>query len=583
MSNYLIELSVIHMALILGYWMFLRKERQYARMRLYLIASTLLALAIPLLKLPKLFFSDREPLDAITMVAAPMDAMAVAAAPEMSMWSHSVLVWIYIAISAFFLFKFLSGVFYLIWLKRNSSHVKVNDMNIRKVGNIKGSFTFFNWIFLSEEIDHNQQDYEAILKHERAHASLGHTYDLMLFELFKVCFWWLPTAWVNIKEIKKIHEYQADAAALKSCDVDQYSSILISSTLKTNGLSLASSFHDGLILKRLTAMKLQVKKISPWKLGALSALCASLIIVFACSEEMDRDLKEMGSKSNAITFDQLPTSMQTDLAGIKDELTFVRIDVPEDNKLSETAKKDLEELDAKLIHTISVDKVNHAIYVALKKDGANFDYLADKSKMEGDIFTIVERQPEFEGGINGFHSYIMNAIKYPLQARQAGVEGRVDVQFVVEKDGSLSEVKAIKGIGSGCDEEAVRVLQNAPSFKPATQNGKPVRVRMVLPITFELNEGKTNPDNSTQGVVIIEQVESRNEKFTVDADYVNAEWSGTVYDEHGNALPGVNIIVVGTTRGTTTSSDGTFKLKADPSNDLALTFIGYESVRLKGK
>jgi len=608
MSNYLTELSVIHVALILGYWFFLRKERQYAKMRFYLIGSTLLALIIPLLRLPKLLFKSQEVIHSVPMEAIPLDAMTVAPAGDMAAWSYDLVIWIYIAVSLFFLLKFLSGVFYLIHLERKSSYEKLNDLYIRKVGNIKGSFTFFNWIFLSNEIDPDQQDYEVILKHEQAHASLGHTYDLLFFELFKVCFWWLPTAWIIIKEIKKIHEYQADAIALKSCDVDQYSSILISSTLKRNGLGLpanagpkhgqaglpagarafsrqaglASSFHDGFILKRLTAMKQQAKNLSPWKLGVLSALCALLFIVFACSEEVDREIKEIGSKSNNVTFDQLPPSMQTELAEIQDELSFLKVYVSEDDEISDI--KELQDVDPKLIHSMNVDKINRAVYIALKKDGANFDYLSDKSKMEGGIFTVVERQPESEGGIKEFRRYIASEIKYPLQARQAGVEGRVDVQFVVEKDGSLSEVKAIKGIGAGCDEEAVRVLQNAPRFKPGSQNGKPVRVRMVVPITFKLNEGKTNPDNSTQGIVIIEEVQGRYEKLKVDANYANGEWSGTVYDEkEGKGLPGVNIVVAGTTTGTVSNLDGTFKVKASESTDLYLSFIGYETVRLKGK
>ena len=497
MSNYLIELLVIHVALILGYWFFLRKERQYAKMRFYLIASTLLALIIPLLKLPRLLFI-KEPMEALPMQAITLDAMTIAPATHTSTWSYDLLIGIYIAISVFFLFKFLSGVFYLIWLERKSNYEKFNDLDIRKVRNIAGSFTFFNWIFLSDEIGKDRQDYEVILKHEKAHASFGHTYDVMFFELFKVCFWWLPTIWFIIKEIKKIHEYQADAYALKSYGVDRYSSILISSTLKKNGLSLASSFHDGLILKRLKAMKQTAKKISPWKLGALSALCASLIIVFACSEET--------------------------------------------------------------------------------KD----DSLA-KSQSQEDIFTAVEMQPDFEGGIDAFNSYIMNEINYPLLARRTGIEGRVDVQFVVEKDGSLTEVKAIKGIGADCDSEAVRVLQNAPRFKPGSQNGKPVRVRMVVPITFKLNEGKTNPDNSTQGIVIIEEVQGRYEKFKVDADYADGEWSGTVYDEEGNGLPGANIVVDGTTTGSTSDLDGKFKVKANESKDLYVSFVGYETVRVKGQ
>lgn len=259
------------------------------------------------------------------------------------------------------------------------SYEKRNHLYIRKVRNVRGSFTFFNWIFLSDDIDKNRQDYEVILKHEKAHVSLGHTYDLLFFALFRACFWWLPTAWFINKEIKKIHEYQADAYALKSYPIDHYSSILISSILKSNGLSLASSFHDGLILKRLKAMKQQAKNVSPWKLGTLSALCALLFVVFACSEELDQEVKELGSHSNAITFDQLPSSMQTDLVALKDELSFMKVDVAEDDDFADI--EELQELDPNLIHTMNVDKVNGAIYLALKKDGTNFDYLSDKSKM----------------------------------------------------------------------------------------------------------------------------------------------------------------------------------------------------------
>lgn len=581
MSNYVLELSVIHIALILGYWFFLRKERQYSKMRFYLIGATLLALVIPFLKLPKLLFYTAESPDAIRMGAIQLDAMTISASPEISTWSYDLLIGAYLVISAVFLFRFLGGVVYLVWLGRKSRLEEFNGLSIRKADNIKGSFTFFNWIFLSSEIDPNQQDYKMILNHERAHASLGHTYDLIFFELFKVCFWWLPTAWIVIKQIKKIHEYQADAAALKSCDVDQYLSVLISSTLEKNGVRLASSFHDGLILKRLTAMKQQAKNVSPWKLAALSVLCASLIIVFACSEEADREIKEMGSKSNMITFDQLPPSMQADLANIQGELSFLKIDVPADEQLDKVVA--LQDLDPKLIHTVNVDKPNRVIYLAVKKDGANFDYLSNKSKMAGEVFTVVEKQPEYNGGIQAFRRFLAHEMRYPLAARQAGIEGRVEVQFVVEKDGSLSEVKAVKGIGAGCDEEAVRVVQSMPSFQPGMQNGRPVRVRMVVPIAFKLNEGKTNPDNSTQGMIIIEDVEARYETMKVSANYANGEWSGTIRDQAGKALPGANIIVYGTTNGTVSGPDGTFRLKAEPARDLVISFIGYETATLKGQ
>lgn len=501
MSNYLIELSAIHIALLLGYWFLLRKERQYAAMRGYLIGSAVLALIIPLLKLPKLLFHRNEPI-AVPMEEIPQASMTIAPAADTSVLTYDVLLaLIYVAISLFFLFKFLSGVVYMIRLSRKSSREKFNDLYIRKVPNIKGSFSFFNWIFLSDEIDKNRKDYDAILKHEKAHAALGHTYDLMFFELFKVCFWWLPTAWFINREIREIHEYQADACALKSYNVDEYSSILMSSVLKSNGLSLASSFHNSLILKRLTAMKQQAKNVSPWKLGALSALSALLFTAFACTEEPSKNTQEIGTESN-----------------------------------------NLER-----------------------------------------VFTVVEAQPEFEGGMGALRSYIMKEIQYPLTARQQGIEGRVDVEFVVGKDGSLTNVRAVNGIGTECDREAVRVMQNAPSFKPGTQNGRPVNVRMAVPIVFKLDKSRRNKDNSTQGIIVVENVVPISERFQVDARFADGEWSGTIYDAEGEGLPGANIIVAGTTTGTVSGLDGTFSVKANQDDDLFVSFVGFETLHLKGK
>ncbi|HLT72835.1 MAG TPA: TonB family protein [Cyclobacteriaceae bacterium] len=106
-----------------------------------------------------------------------------------------------------------------------------------------------------------------------------------------------------------------------------------------------------------------------------------------------------------------------------------------------------------------------------------------------EIFLVVEETAAPVGGMNAFYEYVGKQMqgKYPAQARRMGIEGRVFVEFVVEKDGSLTDVKAIKGIGAGCDELAVKVVQNAPKWKPGKQRGKPVRQKMVLPIVFKLN------------------------------------------------------------------------------------------------
>jgi len=112
---------------------------------------------------------------------------------------------------------------------------------------------------------------------------------------------------------------------------------------------------------------------------------------------------------------------------------------------------------------------------------------APEEEVADEIFDIVEDQPTPPGGMAAFYKFVGKSMKYPNQARRMGIEGRVFVQFVVDKDGSLTEIKAVKGIGAGCDEEAVRVLNTAPKWKPGKQRGRPVKVRMILPITFKLS------------------------------------------------------------------------------------------------
>lgn len=113
--------------------------------------------------------------------------------------------------------------------------------------------------------------------------------------------------------------------------------------------------------------------------------------------------------------------------------------------------------------------------------------MAEEPKEDPDqVFSVVEETAEPKGGMPAFYKYVGEKIKYPAQARRMGVEGRVFVEFVVNRDGSIVDVKSIKGIGAGCDEEAVRIVQSAPAWKPGKQRGKPVRQKMVIPIIFKL-------------------------------------------------------------------------------------------------
>ncbi|MCQ2300630.1 MAG: energy transducer TonB [Bacteroidales bacterium] len=111
---------------------------------------------------------------------------------------------------------------------------------------------------------------------------------------------------------------------------------------------------------------------------------------------------------------------------------------------------------------------------------------ANDATAEEEVFLIVEQEAEFPGGLDALSKYLSANLTYPQEARDANVEGKVIVQFVIEKNGKVSNIKVLRDIGSGCGEEAVRVIKGMPRWKPGQQRGKPVRCQFTLPVNFQL-------------------------------------------------------------------------------------------------
>ena len=147
---------------------------------------------------------------------------------------------------------------------------------------------------------------------------------------------------------------------------------------------------------------------------------------------------------------------------------FTLIEVEEDEVI------DIEDIEVDF-DAIEVDKIED-IVAPLEPD----------IEIADEIISIAETMPSFEGGITEFYKFIGKHLKYPAQARRMNIEGKVFVYFVVDKDGSLSDIKVVRGIGAGCDVEVLRIINKSPKWNPGKQRGVPVRVRMMLPITFKL-------------------------------------------------------------------------------------------------
>lgn len=147
------------------------------------------------------------------------------------------------------------------------------------------------------------------------------------------------------------------------------------------------------------------------------------------------------------------------------------VEVPDEEEIKEEIKVNLD------VEVTDQTKIEEIVVAA-----------AEPEEETDQVFTIVEESASPKGGMQAFYKFVADKLsgRYPPQARRMGIEGRVFVEFVVERDGSLTGVKAIKGIGAGCDELAVKVVESAPSWNPGKQRGKPVRQRYTLPIIFKL-------------------------------------------------------------------------------------------------
>ncbi|MCK5210145.1 MAG: energy transducer TonB [Cyclobacteriaceae bacterium] len=204
------------------------------------------------------------------------------------------------------------------------------------------------------------------------------------------------------------------------------------------------------------------------------SLCLSFLFVIGMFEWR---IKENGSSVNlelkSQSFDNLleiPQTEQVQKPPIKAQAPVI-IEVKDDEIIEEIEiNLDIEMTEETRIEAVIIEQVKESM---------------PEEKVD-EIFTIVEVQPTPVGGMKTFYDYVGGNLQYPHRAKRMGIEGRVFVNFVVEKDGSLTDIRVVKGIGGGCDEEAIRVISQAPKWNPGKQRGRAVRVRMVMPLLFKI-------------------------------------------------------------------------------------------------
>jgi len=197
-----------------------------------------------------------------------------------------------------------------------------------------------------------------------------------------------------------------------------------------------------------------------------------------------------------------------------------------------------------------------------------------------ETFVIVEEMPQLIGGLSG----LQETLRYPRIAKEAGISGRVFVQFVVSPDGSVRDAVITRGIGGGCDEEALRAIR-AAQFVPGKQRGKAVPVKMSLPIIFRLNDAE-----ATTGIgdVMLEEAKLDISDLAIEVGMGDrpglSKIHGTVRDPRtGQPLAGANIRIIDTTIGTVSDRQGRYEISNVPSGaqSLVISFVGYTTTRVE--
>lgn len=162
---------------------------------------------------------------------------------------------------------------------------------------------------------------------------------------------------------------------------------------------------------------------------------------------------------------------------------------PEETQQQETTEFEIVDDDVELENEFNIDNFVNTTNVDVIVPKIEVEDTEEELEEEAEIFIVVESPAQFEGGEAALNKFLAENIKYPQQARSTGTQGRVWITFVVELDGSLTDIKVLRDIGSGCGEEAIRVVKMMPKWTPAQQRGKKVRQQFNLPVDFKLIGG----------------------------------------------------------------------------------------------
>lgn len=473
--HYLIQVNLYLIVFFGFYVLFLRKETFYQANRFYLMLSGIMSFVIPFIhtRWVQSWFLTREVshmMASYDTTALEVPITAVAGSHQIAL-SH-ILLGFYVAGLLYFTWRFGLSIFRTI---RFVSDFEENDPH---------AFSFFGKVRVGKSLTR----YKAVFDHERIHVVQCHSFDVILFEVISILCWVNPLAYFLKREIRLLHEYQADDYASRMAGSKAYyAALLLSRKFGVTPESiLGSAFFTQSFLKARIQMlsKESSRKRALLKYGFVAPLFLGMMVLASASIARSENLGKIEQYSEDLVFESPASRLTRDIKEVRVDLTEFRKD---GTVKSVGDEEDISFTEDQLV--TETEKLPPPPPLKPKKETIEIkaEPLPETPTRE-EIFVGVESQPSFPGGEREMYTFLAANIQYPAAAARANVQGRVTLQFIVEKDGSVSNPKVLKGIGFGADEEAARVVSSMPKWTPGMQNGRSVRVYYTIPIMFTLTD-----------------------------------------------------------------------------------------------
>lgn len=427
MIAYIVTSGLLLSVFYAFFMLLMRKTTFFTFNRFSLMAGSLLCLALPLIHWD---FSGTAVSNVIPTL--PLPQAVVSAEGGTLNAADKGISWLGVVSGIYFLGAFVVLIMNILSVIQTSrmiasgEHIQKEGFKVTIVDAPVASFSFLGHIVISRE------DFTAtpvILTHEMSHVRKHHSVDVLLFSVVTVLHWFNPLVWLARAELKMLHEYEADESVInQGVNAADYQLLLVKKAVGEHRFRLANGFNHTKLSNRITMM--MSEKTNGW-IRLSYVACVPLLACMLCFCTSNKQTPEMTERTED-ALDAEPQDINEVVAiGFTD---------------STTAEED-----------------------------------------EPVPFRSAEVKPMFQGGdANNFSKWINERLIYPQDAKDAGKQGRVVLQFTVNKVGRMENIRVLRGCYQSLDEEALRVVKASPEWKPGMMDGKAVSVTYTFPIVFKL-------------------------------------------------------------------------------------------------